>query len=240
MESLYRLYLIASYLNKVYLDDLPPICRPPGDPSSFSAACLAPPLRSSFYISEPPNEIPALAPLGERVARRGVFISRGETGEGVQAQRAIGILSFHEFDPLTRPAPAGEGAGCGPPSPPKGRGLSRAHSTVPFLHRAFHRKCTNSRAGLYRLRKNSSARVTTPALGAPPLLNQEGSCLKCSPPQVRRGGAPSAGVVVRVFPQPLLAPPFPSSSKVSLGGEKSGLASNEELFNELPTQDTRL
>jgi hypothetical protein len=25
----------------------------------------------------------ALAPLGERVARRGVFISRGETGEGV-------------------------------------------------------------------------------------------------------------------------------------------------------------
>ena len=25
----------------------------------------------------------SLAPLGERVARRGVFISRGETGEGV-------------------------------------------------------------------------------------------------------------------------------------------------------------
>jgi hypothetical protein len=27
-------------------------------------------------------------------------------------------------DPLTRPAPAGESAGCGPPSPPRGRGLS--------------------------------------------------------------------------------------------------------------------
>src|SRR5579864_7346618 len=127
------------------------------------------------------RESSALAPLGERVARRGVFISRGETGEGVQAQRAyptasinntklstfctnksglkvytvggpqnrvshrlklrvgrrlaklarfnnlsrrgcrgtcpsIGISSFHPFDPLTRPAPAGESAGCGPPS----------------------------------------------------------------------------------------------------------------------------
>jgi hypothetical protein len=28
-------------------------------------------------------ELTTLAPLGERVARRGVFISRGETGEGV-------------------------------------------------------------------------------------------------------------------------------------------------------------
>ena len=26
------------------------------------------------------------------------------------------------LDPLTRPAPAGESAGCGPPSPPRGRG----------------------------------------------------------------------------------------------------------------------
>jgi hypothetical protein len=26
------------------------------------------------------------------------------------------------WDPLTRPAPAGENAGCGPPSPPRGRG----------------------------------------------------------------------------------------------------------------------
>src|ERR1039458_7655534 len=48
---------------------------------------------------------------------------------------AIRILSFHEFDPLTRPAPAGESAGCGPPSPPKGRGLSLSHSTVPFFHK---------------------------------------------------------------------------------------------------------
>ena len=35
---------------------------------------------------------------------------------------ALGIWSFHGFDPLTRPAPAGESAGCRPPSPPKGRG----------------------------------------------------------------------------------------------------------------------
>jgi hypothetical protein len=37
--------------------------------------------------------------------------------------------------------------------------------------------------------------ITTPALGAPPLLNQEGS-FKNSPPQMRRGGALSAGVVL--------------------------------------------
>ena len=88
----------------------------------------------------------ALAPLGERVARRGVFISRGETGEGVQAQRAYptasinvrfhGMLASETLTPTTSrtlgplPAPAGESAGCGPPSPPKGRGLSLSHSTV--------------------------------------------------------------------------------------------------------------
>jgi hypothetical protein len=51
------------------------------------------------------------------------------------------------------------------------------------------------RAGLYRLRKSADLQITTPALGAPPLLNQEGS-FKNSPPQMRRGGAPSAGVVL--------------------------------------------
>ena len=34
------------------------------------------------------------------------------------------------FDPLTRPAPADENAGCSPPSPPRGRGLS--FNTVPL------------------------------------------------------------------------------------------------------------
>src|SRR5271170_3372923 len=47
----------------------------------------------SFYIRDEVNDERmrtsegrnlALAPLGERVARRGVFISRGETGEGVK------------------------------------------------------------------------------------------------------------------------------------------------------------
>ena len=52
------------------------------------------------------------------------------------------------------------------------------------------------RAGLHRLRKNAPRRTTTSALGARPLPNQEGSCLKCSPPQMRRGGPPSAGVVL--------------------------------------------
>jgi hypothetical protein len=51
------------------------------------------------------------------------------------------------------------------------------------------------RAGLSRLGKNAPPQITTPALGAPPLLNQEGS-FKNSPPQMRRGGAPSAGVVL--------------------------------------------
>jgi hypothetical protein len=32
-------------------------------------------------------------------------------------------------------------------------------------------------------------RRTTPSLGAPPLLNQEGSSNYSSPPQMRRGGA---------------------------------------------------
>jgi hypothetical protein len=37
---------------------------------------------------------------------------------------------------------------------------------------------------------------TTPALSAPPLLIQEGSSGKGSPPQMRRGGALGAGVVL--------------------------------------------
>ena len=87
----------------------------------------------------------ALAPLGERVARRGVFISRDGTGEGVQAQRAYptaslnvgfhGMLAAKPSPP--RPAerwapfpPRWRERGLGPPSPPKGRGLSLSHSTV--------------------------------------------------------------------------------------------------------------
>ena len=34
------------------------------------------------------------------------------------------------FYPLTRPAPAGENAGCGPPSPPRGRGLRSSSPTA--------------------------------------------------------------------------------------------------------------
>jgi len=55
-------------------------------------------LRTPSLPNPPPQggdrrvEGPALAPLGERVARRGVFISRGETGEGV-SNLAPGINS---------------------------------------------------------------------------------------------------------------------------------------------------
>ena len=41
-------------------------------------------------------------------------------GEG--ARLPVRMWRTHGFDPLTRPAPADEDAGYGPPSPPKGRG----------------------------------------------------------------------------------------------------------------------
>ncbi len=48
---------------------------------------------------------------------------------------AIGLWSIHDFDPLTRPAPADENAVSGPPSPPGGRGLmfkARRSAQNPF------------------------------------------------------------------------------------------------------------
>src|ERR1039458_3641330 len=50
--------------------------------------------------------------------------------------------------------------------------------------------------------EKSLAAATTPSLGAPPLLNQEGSWYGGSPPQMRRGGAPSDGVVAAVDSSP--------------------------------------
>ena len=38
--------------------------------------------------------------------------------------RSVESEGSGRWDPLTRPAPAGENAGCGPPSPPRGRGTS--------------------------------------------------------------------------------------------------------------------
>ncbi len=63
-------------------------------------------------------EITALAPLGERGNRKAV-------GEGVSTDmNALGQFGIRPYglDPLTRPAPADESAGSGPPSPPRGRG----------------------------------------------------------------------------------------------------------------------
>jgi hypothetical protein len=60
----------------------------------------------------------SLAPLGERGDRKAV-------GEGVSTNmNALGQICIRRygFDPLTRPAPADESAGCEPPSPPRGRG----------------------------------------------------------------------------------------------------------------------
>jgi len=83
------------------------------------------------------------------------------------------------------------------------------------------------KGGALQAAENGTVRITTPALGAPPLLNQEESCLKCSPPQMRRGGAPSAGVVLTVvapsateFFRSLFSPALPASSK---RGKKSDL-----------------
>ena len=55
---------------------------------------------------------------------------------------------------------------------------------------------------LYPLVRTTAGHLfsTTPALGAPPLLNQEGSCLKCSPLQMRRGDALSPSGKVEHLP----------------------------------------
>ena len=42
----------------------------------------------------------ALAPLGERVARRGVFVSRGETGEGVSPMVKSNMGHHASAEPL--------------------------------------------------------------------------------------------------------------------------------------------
>jgi hypothetical protein len=50
---------------------------------------------------------------------------------------AIGVtgLRTSSGNPLTRLAPAGENAGCGPPSPPKGRGMGICTSHgLPIQH----------------------------------------------------------------------------------------------------------
>jgi hypothetical protein len=66
-------------------------------------------------------EIKGLTPFGERLG-----IQTEHAGRGLLLLRfAFCILPFDlpsRGDPLTRPAPADENAGCGPPSPPRGRG----------------------------------------------------------------------------------------------------------------------
>ena len=127
---------------------------------------LAPP--SSFDISERPIDIlcprpfggevgwhPALSPAG---ARRGPHVLlvvgvRGSNHHG-PAMRAV---SCHE-NPLTRPPPSAT------LSPKGARAESHAFYCSAF-DRSFHHKCTNSRAGLNRLRKNSKCGSTTRELG---------------------------------------------------------------------------
>jgi len=50
-----------------------------------------------------PVQIPALAPLGERVARPGVFTSRGGTGEGVEPPQAADSLENENVRLSRRP-----------------------------------------------------------------------------------------------------------------------------------------
>ena len=53
--------------------------------------------------------------------------TRYESNPNVVRLRGFRQMLFNPYlgDPLTRPAPAGESAGCGPPSPPRGRGQRR-------------------------------------------------------------------------------------------------------------------
>src|SRR5271170_5438532 len=93
--------------------------------------------------------------LGRRLAKLARFVNLSRRA-CPRACLAIGIGSFHRFDPLTPttskawgplPSPADENAGGRPPSPPKGRGPSLSHSTVSLLlsFSSSPNKCTNSR-----------------------------------------------------------------------------------------------
>ncbi len=57
----------------------------------------------------------------QRYCSSGPGFIRARGGEVCVANGGGGISTL-SLDPLTRPAPAGESAGCGPPSPPRGRG----------------------------------------------------------------------------------------------------------------------
>ena len=96
--------------------------------------------RARSRIRRQTNDLFSLAPLGERGDRKaggeGVFTkthascrsrknkSKHKMQKAKVRTKTSGIVSVGPeiLDPLTRPAPAGECAGCGPPSPPRGRG----------------------------------------------------------------------------------------------------------------------
>jgi hypothetical protein len=72
----------------------------------------------------------------------------GERGLVSRRMNARGQVRIRQycFDPLTRLAPAGESAGCEPPSPPRGRGQWIENDTrnSPKGDTDTHHKCRNS------------------------------------------------------------------------------------------------
>ena len=69
-------------------------------------------------------EMDPRSPPSRRTSFAGVMKSKTiiSLGRPKAHARSVESQGSRRWDPLTRPAPAGENAGCGPPSPPRGRG----------------------------------------------------------------------------------------------------------------------
>jgi len=92
-------------------------------------------------------------PQGLRIQKRrnkaGMYMKTKERGSRMRGSANARLISaiclllsaFCFYDPLTRPAPADETAGCGPPSPPRGRGagLVSVAADAVFLPTAYCR-----------------------------------------------------------------------------------------------------
>ena len=122
---------------------------PPPAPSPAGAGRV----RGSKPKPAQPNASGSDHPINLNVAKqmpRGLFRFRG------RATKLAGFINLfrracegarlpvrrwrtHGFDPLTRPAPADENAGCEPPSPPKGRGKEIRVSHRFSVQRCPHR-----------------------------------------------------------------------------------------------------
>jgi hypothetical protein len=71
------------------------------------------------HILQPPKGVQGWREIGSRESTCCIMHSAYRL---VASANAVHLSCLVPTDPLTRPAPAGENAGCGPSSPPKGRG----------------------------------------------------------------------------------------------------------------------